>query len=69
MVRSDVAVVDGGVGLRDPVGLSSARASSDLRQQPELHRTTLVIPPKEPAQRSHTSRLLPKRLNVLGNVT
>lgn len=55
VVWADVAVVDRGVRLRDPVRLCSVRVSSDLRQQPELHRTTLIIPPEEQSQRSATA--------------
>lgn len=51
VVWADVAVVDGGVGFRDPVGLLPVRVSSDLFQQPQLHWTTLVIPPEEHRQK------------------
>lgn len=51
MVWADVAVVNGGVRLRDPVRIFPMRISSDLCQQPQLHRTTLVVPPEEKSYR------------------
>lgn len=46
VVWADVAVVDGGVGFRDPVRILPVRVRSDLSQQPHLHRTTLIVPPE-----------------------
>lgn len=63
VVWADVAVVDGGVGFRDPVRLFSVRVSSDLCQQPQLHRTTLIIPPEEQTQRKLLLHLLHLLLN------
>lgn len=50
VVWADVAVVDGGGGLGDPVGVFLVGMGSDLLQQPELNWTTLVIPPEEQRQ-------------------
>lgn len=51
VVRTDVAIVDGGVGFGDPVRLPPVRVGSDLLQQPELHRAALVIPPADQTDR------------------
>lgn len=65
VVWADVAVVDGGVGFRDPVGLLPVRVSSDLFQQPQFHWTTLIVPPEEHKQKLHCCSTSSDRLEAL----
>lgn len=48
VVWADVAVVDGGVCFRGPIGIVPVWVRSDLSQEAELQRTALIVPPEEP---------------------
>ena len=45
MVGPDVAVVDGGLGLRGPARLRPVGVGPDLSQEPQLQRLVLVVSP------------------------